>query len=217
MNRLINFFLPKEERFFELFSLQSRILVKASDEFLELVKNYSSLPEQQREQSIRRLRKLEQKGDRQSAEIIELLNKTLIAPYDREDIHALTVTLDDMLDLLDETARKLLLYKTARIPVPMRKQAEVLHELVKKTDQTIHHLHRLDLVKKHCEDLYSLEHRGDEIFENAISGLFNGSETDQADILNVIKFKDLYECLESVFDKGKDLSDTVSAIVVKHG
>lgn len=217
MNRLVSFFLPKETEFFVLLEKQSSTIQKASSEFYGFVKNFSSLNEQQRTRIIRRIGKLEGVGDRQSQEIIDLLHKSLVTPYDREDIHELTMRLDDVLDLLDSTSRKLILYKVRRVPQSMLKQADLVRELTKTVYAAVCDLNQLERLKHHCEELYRIEHQGDALYEDSLSRLFDGFETNGETVLDVIKFRDLYGQLENIFDTGKHVADTIRTIVVKHG
>jgi predicted phosphate transport protein (TIGR00153 family) len=217
MNRLVSFFLPKETEFFVLLEKQSSTILKASKEFHDFVKGFSSLDEQQRARFIRRIGKLESLGDQQSQEIVDLLHKSLVTPYDREDIHELTVRLDDVIDLLDSTTRKLLLYKVRRIPHSMLKQADLVQEMTKTLHAAMRDLNHLEKLKPHCDSLLAIEHRGDVLYEDSLSRLFDGFETNGETVLDVIKFRDLHGQLENIFDTGKRLAETIRTIVVKHG
>lgn len=217
MNPIIGFFLPKETEFFSMLEKQSSTILEAYNEFQAFIQNYPSLSEQQRLHAIGRIGKLEGIGDAQTRDITDLLHKSLITPYDREDIHAITVHLDDVIDLIDATARKMVLYNIRRIPSPMFKQVALLLELVQAIHSTVLELHALDKMKGHCEELYRLEHRADALYEDAISSLFSGFEKETDPVLDVIKYRDLYGQLEDIFDTGKYLADTVRTIVVKHG
>lgn len=215
MHRIINFFLPKEPKFFQLLEKQSQTAVDSSKEFFELLKKYDQMTQKNAIQKINKIKKLEEKADQQTCEIIELLNRSLMTPYDREDIHAFTVTTDDLIDLIDRAARKIRLYKVEKIPPLMQKQAATMQKMIEKTHSAAQSLHNLEELKKICEEIYKLENEGDDLFETAISELFNNAQ--EKDVAYIIKFKDLYENIEEVFDKGKDLADITQTIVVKHG
>jgi hypothetical protein len=217
MNNIIGFFLPKETKFFELLEKQSETVLEASDEFHSFMKNYNSMNEKKRAASLASITKLENKGDRQTYEIIGLLDKSLITPFDREDIHSIAVALDDVLDIIDGTARKFQLYKIKKVPKRLMKQADLVKEMVKKINSTMKHLYNLNEAKKHCEELYGIENKGDALYEESISELFDGLEKNKSMVCDVIKLKDIYEGLEDAFDKGKDLADIIQEIVVKHG
>src|SRR3989344_3696811 len=167
MNRIIGFFLPKETKFFELLEKQSLTVLEASEEFHSFMKNYNSMNEKRRAASLASITKLENKGDRQTYEIIGLLDKSLITPFDREDIHSIAVALDDILDIIDGTARKFLLYKIKKVPKRLMKQADLIKEMVKKINSTMEHLHNLNEAKKHCEELYAIENKGDTLYEES--------------------------------------------------
>ena len=216
MHRIVNFFIPRETKFFDLLSRQSETVVETAHEFAKLVKKYDSLSEQKRAQRVTRIRKLESRGDTQSGEILDLLNKSLVTPFDREDIHALTVALDDMVDILDESTHRLVLYKVKQTPLLLQKQADVLFDMAQSVQQAIQDLPRLATLKGHCRELYRFEHKGDEMYETAMTELFD-VQAQNHQVLEIIKFKDLYEDIEAIFNKGKDLADIIQSIVVKHG
>lgn len=217
MNKLIAFFVPKETEFFVLLENQSQTVLESGRVFSELISNYNKWPDAKRHHALLQIKKLESKGDDQSGEILELLNKTLITPYDREDIHALTVALDDLIDLIDETSRKLMLYKIQKVPLLLVQHADLLYDMLKTAHLAIKHLPKLEQAKKYCSELYHWEHQGDRLFEKSISELFDGKNAKSQNVIDIIKFKDLTEDLENAFDKGKDLADTIQQIVVKHG
>lgn len=216
MNRLIQFLSPREHRFFELLAKQSATVEKASDQFSELLENYAKLSAPKRESIVREIRKLEIEGDEQSGAVIELLNKTLVTPYDREDIHALTVVLDDLLDLLDEIAHQLILYRVDRLPPHLIAQARAARDVVVIVRRACHQLEKLEELKRRCRELYRLEHEGDRLFERAIGDLFLNAGKKNG-VMELVKYKDLYEHVEKLFNKGKDFADTLQSIVVKHG
>ena len=213
MSKIISFFLPKETKFFDLLNKQSETVLQASEEFANFLKEYNSVDEQKRRQIIEKIKKIEDKGDTQTYEIIEMLNKSLVTPFDREDIHHLAVFMDDILDLIDGASRKMNLYKMEGVNALMVKQAELVHELVKKIHSVINNLHKLPEAKRLCEHLYSIENKGDALYEEAISTLFRDEKLKATDL---IKYKDLHEELENIFDKGKEIADVIQAIVIKY-
>ncbi|PIU21231.1 MAG: hypothetical protein COT15_03390 [Candidatus Diapherotrites archaeon CG08_land_8_20_14_0_20_34_12] len=211
MNRVISFFLPKETKFFDMLNKQSETVLEASEEFANFLKEYDSLNDHKKRQIIEKIKKIEDKGDTQTYDIIECLNKSLVTPFDREDIHELAGLQDDILDLIDENARKLILYKIDKIPTLMKKQAELIYELVKKIHITINNLTKLKEAKRLCEHIYSIENKGDTLYEDSISQLFENNNA-----IEIIKFKDMHEGLEEVFDKGTEIADIIQAIVIKY-
>lgn len=211
MSKIISFFLPKETKFFEMLNKQGETILEAAEEFANFAKEYDSLNEHKRRQIIEKIKKIEDKGDTQTYDIIESLNKSLVTPFDREDIHELASLQDDILDLIDENARKLILYKIEKMPALMKKQAELIHELVKKIHVTITNLTKLKEAKRLCEHIYAIENKGDTLYEDSISQLFENNNA-----LDIIKFKDMHEGLEEVFDKGTEIADIIQAIVIKY-
>ena len=217
MNRLIEFFLPKETKFFHMWARQSGLAFAASKEFHSFVKGYNSFSEQQRGRAIRKIGKLESLADVQTQAVIDLLHKSLVTPYDREDVHELTILLDDVLDYIDDAARKLVLFRIKSVPPVMVKQSALISGQVKLIDEAINSMQEHKALLDYCDKIYELEHRGDVLYEDSISSLFNGEGKNAKSANEIIKFKDIYEGLEKIFDKGKDVADTMRTIVVKHG
>lgn len=213
MRKIINFFMPKEAKFFDMLSKQSEIVLGAAEEFSNFLKEYNSLDEQKRMLIIEKIKKAEDKGDTQTYEIIELLNKKLVTPFDREDIHNLTVYMDDILDLMDGTSRKMEMYRIENVNPLMIRQAELAYELAKKIHSIMNNLRKLPEAKRLCEHLYLIENKGDSLYEEAISALFRDEKLKATDL---IKYKDLHEELEDVFDKGKEIADVIQAIAIKY-
>ena len=191
--------LPREEKFFDLFEQQGSNIVAAARVLEELTLDY---PEAQAK--AQQIKDLEHAGDTLTHELVRRLNTTFITPIDREDIYALSSRLDDVLDLIDAVADRLLLYKIAAPTEACVSMAKIIVQAAEETDRAVHCLRTLSpSYHKHCE--------ADRLLRGELAALFDG----QTDAIEVIKWKELYETLESVTDRCEDVVNVIEGIVLK--
>lgn len=202
--------IPREEKFFDLFKAQAVNVVEGAKALKDLLEDYTEV-----EQKRMKIEKVESHGDEIAHKIIEKLNTTFITPMDREDIHALTSALDDILDFINAAAQRLQLYRVSSITDDAKALANVILRASEETEGLIDRMHDLRNVKSLKErwiEVNRLENEGDNISRHAIAGLF---ET-QTDPIEVIKWKELYEHLETAIDKCEDAANIVEAVVLKN-
>lgn len=202
--------IPKEEKFFEMLQKASQNLSLTAEEFKNLLDNYADL-----NQRVKRLKDLEHEGDIITHEIMDKLNRTFVTPIDREDIHALTSGIDDVLDLIDETASLLRLYHIKKPTTALFKQTQILVKAVEELEKATKSLKDLKNPRRlldYCIEVNRLENDGDELLGETLAELFEGSW----EALEVIKLKEIYEHLEAAIDKCEDLAVVIEGIVVKH-
>ncbi len=202
--------IPKEEKFFEMLQKASQNLSLTAEEFKNLLDNYADL-----NQRVKRLNDLEHEGDIITHEIMDKLNRTFVTPIDREDIHALTSGIDDVLDLIDETASLLRLYHIKKPTTALFKQTQILVKAVEELEKATKSLKDLKNPRRlldYCIEVNRLENDGDELLGETLAELFEGSW----EALEVIKLKEIYEHLEAAIDKCEDLAVVIEGIVVKH-
>ena len=202
--------IPKEESFFDLFEQVANILLKSSALLVEATERIERLPEH-----AKRLERLEHDGDQVTHELMTRLNRTFLTPIDREDIHELSTALDDVLDLIEATTERFILYKiTAMLPAAQR-LAQVIHQQVNEIHRVIPKLRHLrhEHIMEHCVEINRLENAGDRLLRDAMAALFDGA----ADPLIVIKWRDIYTLLESATDKCEDVANVIEGIVLKNG
>ena len=199
--------LPREEKFFDLFEQQGSNIVAAARVLEELTLDY---PEAKAK--AQQIKDLEHAGDTLTHELVRRLNTTFITPIDREDIYALSSRLDDVLDLIDAVADRLLLYKIAAPTEACVSMAKIIVQAAEETDRAVHCLRRLSpLYHKHCIEVNRLENEADRLLRDELAALFDG----QTDAIEVIKWKELYETLESVTDRCEDVVNVIEGIVLK--
>jgi uncharacterized protein len=204
--------LPQEQKFFDLLEKQAAMMVRGAEALVVGLEKWED-PEGLR----RRLKDIEHEGDQVVHDIYEKLNQTFITPIDREDIAALTSSLDDVLDFTYATANHMVLYDLRTVPRPLFDAARLLKE------QTIHlsagvaalrNLKDREGLTKHLVEVNRLENACDELTNKAIAELFRPAEG--KDVLFVMKMKDIYNYIETATDKAEDCADVIGDIAVKH-
>jgi len=154
---------------------------------------------------------LEHAGDTLTHEMVKRLNTTFITPIDREDIYALASRLDDVLDLIDAVADRLLLYKISKPTEGCVEMARVIVEAAEETERAVRCLRDLSpYYHKHCIEVNRLENAADRLLRDLLAKLFEG-----VDPIEVIKWKELYETMESVTDRCEDVVNVIEGIVLK--
>ena len=203
-------FIPKEESFFGLFKQLSEILVNASQLLVEATGRIELLPEH-----AKRIERLEHDGDQVTHEVMTRLNKTFITPIDREDIHDLTTALDDVLDLIEATTERFVLYKVTGMTPQAKEIAKVIQQQVQEIHVVIPKLSHMrhQPIMEHCIEINRLENAGDRLLRDAFVALFEGSP----DPIACLKWRELYELMESATDKCEDVANVIEGIVLKHG
>jgi uncharacterized protein len=197
--------LAREETFFELFVQDAEIIASAAEILLDLITEYEGV-----EPRARRLHDLEHEGDEVTHEIMRRLNSTFVTPMDREDIHGLASSLDDVLDHMDAAADLLVLHKIER-PLPeMKAQADLLVRAARQTVDALRQLPNFNLTAYWVE-INRLENEGDKIYRQAIADLFSGDYK----AMDVLKWKDVLDELEAAMDELEDVANTLEGIALK--
>ena len=201
--------IPKEESFFDQFEQFAEILLQAAGLLVEATGRFETLPEQ-----AKRLERLEHDGDQITHDIMARLNRTFITPIDREDIHELASAQDDILDLIEATTERIILYKVRSILPGAQQLAQVIQQQVQEIHAVVPKLRdmRRERILEHCIEVNRLENAGDRILRDSMSALFEGNN----DPITVIKWRDLYTLLESATDKCEDVANVIEGIVLKN-
>ena len=200
-------FIPREEKFFDLFVEDASNVLAGARLLEEFFRSYD-----QRERIASQLRDLERRGDGLSHDIGHKLESTFVTPFDREDIHQLISRLDDVLDFIEEVADTCILYKIDEPTPPALTQSEIV---VKQCEEIVKALERLKGFKNvgpHWIEIHRLENEGDLVARRAMADLF----TNGTDPVEIIKWKDLYALLEGAIDACEDVANVIERIVVKH-
>ena len=156
--------------------------------------------------------KIENKGDEITHYIIETLNKTFLTPIDREDIYQTIVKMDDVLDLIYTTSKRLELYNIKKLDDYIIRFGDIIQKTITEIHNVILSLKGAKNIKEFCIKVHTLENEADEVHDAAINTLFSNGMKE----IDIIKFKDIYDFLESIVDTAEDLANVVEGIVVKH-
>lgn len=200
--------IPREESFFDLFEQLAQKVQEGAEELLDLLKNYSDL-----DRKAGRVLDIEHEGDEITHEVIRRLNTTFVTPFDREDIHLLASSLDDVLDHIEAAAEYLQLHKIGE-PLPqMVSLAETLASAAGITAKSMPGLRRMRGLNDYWVEINRLENEGDRAYRRTIAELFSGDYK----AMDVLKFKDIIEQIETGMDRLEDVANTVEGIVLKQG
>lgn len=213
MVSIIDFLVPKEKKFIKMLMIQSDILLQGAKEFNRFTSIFNKLDQQGIIEGRRAVKNIEHEGDRITRGIIDGLNDTFITPIDREDIFSLSQGMDDILDLIDDAAAKMLIYKIKKIPPEMAEFSKHIMECCAIIKNSMHHLKRYKEIKKATTAIHNIEHESDILFRRCIGELFGKKRSTQ----DIIKFKEVYESAEEAVDMCKKVGDIFGKIVVKHG
>ncbi len=202
--------LPQDKHFFNMLENEAKNVFDGAMAFLDLLKDYENMKEKQKI-----IKDIEHQGDDFVHEIFEELNKTFITPIDHEDISKLASALDDVLDLIDGTATRLILYDIKKPEESMIKLAEVLVMQVTDLNTAVSGLRNIKNpkeIEKRCIEVNRLENVADDIYKTTIAELFK-----RKDAIEIMKLKEIYESIEAATDKSEDAANVISDIIVKHG
>jgi predicted phosphate transport protein (TIGR00153 family) len=200
---------PQKREFFDLYNRAAENTVAISRQLIELLDEF---PER-KDENARAVKELEHEGDRITHEIVDLVNRTFVTPFDRDDMYRLASVLDDVCDHVDEAAGKVVDYGVRDIREPAKEQARVIERSAKKLSEAIGRLEGFKDSRRQLIELRELEDEGDAIVRHAISDLFTSIG---GDALAVIRWKDIHEQLEDAVDACENAADVLEAIVVKN-
>jgi len=201
---------PKDTNFYDLFERGAGKVYEGVELLNDLVKDFTNVP-----LKAKRIKDVEHEADLITHETIEKLNKTFVTPLDREDIHGLISSLDNILDHVEAAADKFSLYRIPEVQSDAVLLADVLVHSVKEVQTTISKLRNLkdaDLILKHCIEINRLENEGDFVYRSAIAKLFEQG----GDPLNVIKWKEVYDSIENAIDSCEDVANVIEGITLKN-
>ena len=198
---------PQRREFFELYCSASANAVEIAAKLVELLERFPDKGD-----LLRDVRELEHEGDRVTHDIIYLLNRTFVTPFDRDDMYRLATVLDDVVDHVDEAADQIDLYKVTQIPERAKEQARVIHRAATKLDEAVQRLEGFKDSRRQLVALRTLEDEGDRLTREAVADLFRSG----ADPLSIIRWKDIHERLEEAVDACESAADVLEAILVKN-
>ena len=201
--------IPREEKFFDMFDEAAAILTRAAGKFLDMATAFDRLAARSNE-----IKHEERACDQVIERIISALDLSFITPFDREDIHTLATSLDDILDNMEETAHRFVVFRIERPTPETVNLARIIQECCLHLEHAIRQLRdmkHLEGIQNHLREITRLENEADTIYRDSDAALF----ANPPDILMLIKWRELYGWLEETVDACKDTAMVVSEIVIK--
>src|SRR5205814_7136253 len=169
-------------------------------------------PPQRRIAHVEAIKRLEHEAHQITHEVVNRLDRTSITPLEREDIHQLASDLDDVMDVIDGIARRSQIFHLGVAPQGVNQLTEVIQRMVGVLAEGVGRLKKGDDVMKYCIEAKKLEEEGDAIYQEALGRMF---ETER-DALEIIKWKEIYDNLETTLDQGEDVANVLESITIKH-
>jgi uncharacterized protein len=199
---------PQNREFFRLFQEASSNAVEISRLLVRLLETFPG----SNGDLLREIKELEHEGDRLTRQLVDLLNRTFVTPFDRDDIYQLASAIDDVCDHVDEAAGNIAGYGVTEIRPAARDQGDVILRSAQKLDEAVVCLDGFKDANRQLHELRDLEDEGDRLNRDAISKLFSSD----GDAIDVIRWKDIHEQLEEAVDACENAADVLEAILVKN-
>jgi len=203
-------FIPREAKFFDFFEASAQNMVKAAQQLKELADIWENVGER-----VSEITELEHEGDSITHHIMEQLNRTFVTPFDREDMALLAHSLDDVTDFIHHAADCMFIYKVDRPGPSARELADIIVQATTEVESAVPQLrHRTGLkqVLERCVEINRLENVADEVYRAAMGELF----TNTTDIVDIIKWREIYEYMESATDRCEDVANVLEGVALKH-
>jgi len=203
-------FIPREQAFFGLFEQSAQNMVKSAEKLQQMVDTCGDVPK-----NVAEITELEHQGDLITHQIVAQLHRTFVTPFDREDIALLAKSLDDVTDFIHAAADAIFIYK---IDCPTPRAIELADIIVQATVEVekampqLRHRAQLEKILPICVEINRLENAADRVFRAAMGELFD----DNIDMASVIKWREIYEYMESATDRCEDVANVLEGVALKH-
>jgi predicted phosphate transport protein (TIGR00153 family) len=202
--------LPKEVSFFDFFEEHAALIVDGSAEFLSLVTSGVNI-----DAKAKRIKEIEHETDVITHRCVEALHRTFITPIDPDNIHRLITKMDDVMDFIEAASERISLYEVREMTPEVKQLADVLARAAKDLLEACRGLRNLKdpkTILKKCVDINRLENEADAILRGALARLFR----EEKDAVTIIKWKEIYEDLESAADRCEDVANIIEGLVLDH-
>jgi hypothetical protein len=206
--------MPKEGKYFDLFNTHAELIAQGGKALTNLITALVEQPEQA-ERYAEEIDALERKADAITHDTLSQLHTSFITPFDRDEIHQLINGMDDILDIMQDVAESMSLYDIHRVPQDAKAMAVITENCCLRVQSVVKLLHSMDnapAILKLCHEIDELESEADRSLRGSMSKIFR----EEPDAREVIKLKEMYELLESVTDRCKDVAGTIEAIVLEN-
>ena len=202
--------IPREKKYFALFEQGTQNAVKIAQQLKDMVYIWENVKER-----VWVINDLEHQGDAITHQIFEQLHRSVITPFDREDIALLAHSLDDVTDFIHAAADAMLLYKVERPTHRAKELVDIVVQAVAEVERAVSEIHdrigRKQLLKR-CVEINRLENMGDSVYRSAMAELFD----DSADFAGLIKWREIYKHMESVIDRCEDIANILEGVAIKY-
>jgi len=205
--------MPREGRFFDLFNQHAERIVEGASHLVNLMENYQDT--RIREQEVKSIDEIETAADRVTHETIALLHKTFITPIDRDDLHKLISSMDDILDLTQDVAESVMLYDIQSITpeaIQLASLSQMCSERVRDAVRMLSNMNNAEAILRLCKEIDQLESDADRVMRSAMSKLFRN----ETDVRQIIKMKAIYELLETLTDRCEDVANILEGVVLEN-
>ena len=206
--------MPKEDKYFDLFNAHAELVVQGGKALAGLI---GALVDAQEQKSLfaDEIDRIEREADEITHSVLSKLHTSFITPFDRDEIHQLINGMDNILDIIQDVAESTTLYDIHHVPPDARYLGDVTEQCCSRVQKVVALLHSMEnapAILKMCHEIAELESDADRMLREAMSRVFR----EEPDVRQVVKLKEIYELLESVTDRCKDVSGTIEAIVLEN-
>lgn len=212
-NNIFDRFKPKENKFYPLLREMTEVIINASEIICDCVQSTSH------EESVtlyKKIKEEELKGDVIQEQIFNELNNTFITPFDREDINGLSTRMDDVTDLINSCAKRIMLYNPKAIPESALRLAKLTNEAAKYLQLAVGELAVMrkspEKIKEYCKKLKEIENRADDVYEHFLIDLFQNEK----DAVEILKLKEILHELERATDAAESVGKIIKTIIIKY-
>ena len=203
-------FVPKEMKFFDLFEESAKNTVKAAQALQEMIESWQFIDSRAAE-----ITELEHSGDTITHQIISLLHRTFVTPFDREDIALLAHTMDDVIDFIHAAADAMFIYKIEEPTQRAKELADIILQGANEMEKAVSGLRRrsqLKMVQERCVEINRLENMADRVYRAGMAELFDNTDN----IAEIIKWREIYGHMESATDRCEDVANVLEGVALKH-
>ena len=204
---MLNKLIPRDEQFFDMFGEIARRLSTAA----KLLNRLFAEPDRLNDH-VAAIKKVEHEADVITHDVIVRINRSFVTPFDREDIHELASNLDNVIDLIDGTARRAVMFRLTTLREPAKQLADVIVRAGAALEEAVIAIKKPKIVIEKGQLVKELEEEGDAIYHEAVGSLFDGGE----DPIEVMKWKEIYDTLERTLDQCEDVANVLESIALKN-
>ena len=202
--------IPRNTKFYDLFEKATENLVFAAEKLVDLFENCQDV-----ELKAKQLKELEEQGDSITHQILQRVHGSFVTPIDREDINLLAHTLDDVLDFMEAAGRSVFLYHIEDTTERARQLCAIVLRMAQELNTVLprlRHRDQFNQIMEECVVINSMENEADDVHHAALAELFD----DCSDPCRIIKWREIYEHLETATDRGEDVADVLEGVVLKN-